>query len=235
MSKILIIPDIHGRTFWNVAKEMTDSVDKVVFLGDYLDPYPEENITSDDALSEFCKILEFKDKYPDKVVLLIGNHDMHYIELKFGNASRMDKLRRDEIHQLFMDDIENFQLVYLLEDKYLFSHAGVYQKWLELTGLHGEDLLDTEKMLRDYWHVLDVYSWYRGGYGAIGSCVWADLRESLHTELLPNVIQIIGHTQLTKPYITAKLKCLDTRSCYILNTETDEIKQYPEDVSEEND
>jgi hypothetical protein len=79
-----------------------------------------------------------------------------------------------------------------------------------------------------------VYSWYRGGYGAIGSCVWADLRESLHTELLPNVIQIIGHTQLTKPYITAKLKCLDTRSCYILNTETDEIKRYPENVSEEN-
>lgn len=233
--KILIIPDVHGRTFWHTAKEIIDDVDKVVFLGDYLDPYPEENVTLDDALTEFCKILAFKDKYPDKVVLLIGNHDLHYIELKFENVSRIDRLRRNEIHQLFMDDIDKFQLVYLLEDKYLFSHAGVYQKWLELTGLYSEDLFDTEKMLKDYWHVLDICSWYRGGHGATGSCVWADLRESLHSDLLPNVIHIIGHTQLTKAYITTKLRCLDTRSCYILNTETDEIKQYPENVSEGND
>lgn len=234
MSKILIIPDVHGRTFWRVAEEVINEMDKVVFLGDYLDPYPDENITPDDALNEFYKILEFKDKYPEKVVLLIGNHDMHYIELRFGNASRMNKLRRVEIHELFMDDIKNFQLVYLLEDKYLFSHAGVYQKWLESSGLHGEDLLNTSKILTDYWYVLDAYTWYRGGYDIVGSCVWADLRESLHMELLPNVIQIIGHTQVTKPYITAKLRCLDTRTCYILNTETDEIKQYPENVSKEN-
>lgn len=74
MSKILIIPDVHGRTFWRVAEEVINEMDKVVFLGDYLDPYPEENITPDDALNEFCKILEFKNKYPEKVVLLIGNH-----------------------------------------------------------------------------------------------------------------------------------------------------------------
>lgn len=159
---------------------------------------------------------------------------MHYIELRFGNASRMDKFRRVEIHELFMDDIKNFQLVYLLENKYLFSHAGVYQKWLESSGLHGEDLLDTSKILTDYWYALDAYTWYRGGYDIVGSCIWADLRESLYMDLLPNVIQIIGHTQIIKPYITAKLRCLDTQTCYVLNTETDEIKQYPENVSKEN-
>ena len=74
--KILVIPDVHGRTFWHVAKEIVDNVDKVVFLGDYLDPYPEENITPDDALIEFCKILEFKEQYMNKVVLLIGNHEI---------------------------------------------------------------------------------------------------------------------------------------------------------------
>lgn len=76
MSKILIIPDVHGRTFWRIAEEVINEMDKVVFLGDYLDPYPEENITPDDALNEFYKILEFKDKYPEKVVLLIGNHEI---------------------------------------------------------------------------------------------------------------------------------------------------------------
>ena len=74
MAKVLIVPDVHGRKFWHKAMEMIDEVDQVVFLGDYLDPYPDENITPDDALNEFYKILEFKDKYPDKIVLLIGNH-----------------------------------------------------------------------------------------------------------------------------------------------------------------
>ena len=38
--RILVIPDVHGRTFWKepVCK-LIESVDKVIFLGDYLDPY----------------------------------------------------------------------------------------------------------------------------------------------------------------------------------------------------
>ena len=43
MSKILCIPDIHCRKFWRKAiNEYKNSVDKVIFLGDYIDPYPEE-------------------------------------------------------------------------------------------------------------------------------------------------------------------------------------------------
>ena len=41
--KILIIPDVHGRRFWRDAIE-SDDYDKVIFLGDYLDPYPDEGI-----------------------------------------------------------------------------------------------------------------------------------------------------------------------------------------------
>lgn len=58
--KILVIPDVHGRTFWHVAKEIIDSVDKVVFLGDYLDPYYHENISKLDTIANFKEILEFK-------------------------------------------------------------------------------------------------------------------------------------------------------------------------------
>ena len=35
---IIIIPDVHGRTFWKEAvRDLTDR--SVIFLGDYLDPY----------------------------------------------------------------------------------------------------------------------------------------------------------------------------------------------------
>ena len=35
--KILIIPDVHGRTFWESALKSGD-YEKIVFLGDYTDP-----------------------------------------------------------------------------------------------------------------------------------------------------------------------------------------------------
>ena len=46
-SKILIIPDVHGRTFWHYAKDHVDEYDKIIFLGDYLDPYRYEGITEE--------------------------------------------------------------------------------------------------------------------------------------------------------------------------------------------
>ena len=76
INKVIIVPDVHGRTFWRLAKEKVDEVDKIVFLGDYLDPYPAEGITTEDAIKEFEEIIEFKKNYNDKVILLYGNHDV---------------------------------------------------------------------------------------------------------------------------------------------------------------
>jgi hypothetical protein len=39
-NNILAIPDVHGRIFWKgPVKKYMAAVDKVIFLGDYLDPY----------------------------------------------------------------------------------------------------------------------------------------------------------------------------------------------------
>ena len=38
--KILVVPDIHGETFWKgPVLKYIEQVDKIIFLGDYLDPY----------------------------------------------------------------------------------------------------------------------------------------------------------------------------------------------------
>ena len=76
--RIIAIPDVHGRTFWKESLEYLDSVDRVVFLGDYLDPYWGERGVADDILSNFMEIISLKQKNMDKVVLLKGNHDEHY-------------------------------------------------------------------------------------------------------------------------------------------------------------
>lgn len=224
MSKILIVPDVHGRSFWHRAEELVNDVDKIVFLGDYLDPYGYEGITFDMALEEFEKILEFKDKYNDKVVLLIGNHDCHYISTSFMDCSRLNYSKRQDIHELYMKHIDKFNLVWEC-DKWLFSHAGVHQEWMELCQFTIDDLKDFKTFREENFPSLACLSFYRGGWNTVGSCVWADLRESLKHELLPEFHHIVGHTQLeANPYRDKNITCVDVRRCFILDTETEEIK-----------
>ena len=224
MSKILIVPDVHGRKFWHKAIEMIDEVDQVVFLGDYLDPYSHEGITFEDALNEFIEILKFKDSHSDKVILLTGNHDWHYIKKEFPDCSRRNYKLLDELNGLFNKNISKFQLIYEI-DNYLFSHAGVYNYWMDMCNFTLDNLKDFQEILSNNWPSLDCVSWVRGGNYPVGSCVWADIRESVGNEL-PVMFkkQIVGHTQMeSKPYITSKIACLDVRQCFILDTETDEI------------
>lgn len=223
MSKILIIPDIHGRSFWHRAEELIDEVDHVVFLGDYLDPYSHEGIDFDTAMDEFHKILEFAESNKDKVTLLMGNHDAHYINTSFMDCSRLNYLQRQDIHELFMKHIDKFNLVWEY-DIWLFSHAGVYEEWMDLCQFKLDDLKDFKTFRKNNFPSLASLSFYRGGYQRVGSCIWADIRESAKHDLLPGFQHIVGHTQLNEePYITYNIACLDVRRCFILNTETEEI------------
>ena len=222
MSKILIVPDVHGRAFWHRAMELVDQVDQIVFLGDYLDPYSHEEISFDLALEEFNKILEFKKEYPDLITLLVGNHDMHYIIEDFMDCSRRNTDMLDQLHELYNSNLDLFNLIHI-EDDWIFSHAGVYKGWMDKYEFTLENL-NLKTFLGSHWPALEDLSWYRGGYNSVGSCVWADLRESVKNELLPGYKQVVGHTQLNdKPYITDKIACVDVRRCFILDTETGEI------------
>ena len=77
MGKVLtIIPDVHGRSFWRRAVQDAPEDGTVIFLGDYLDPYPWEEITPGDATRMLQEIIALKMARPDRVVLILGNHDM---------------------------------------------------------------------------------------------------------------------------------------------------------------
>lgn len=223
MSKILIVPDVHGRAFWHRALELVDQVDQIVFLGDYLDPYSHEGISFDLALEEFNKILEFKKEYPDLITLLVGNHDMHYIIKDFMDCSRRNTDMLDQLHKLYNSNLDLFNLIHI-EDDWLFSHGGVYKGWMDKYEFTLEDL-NLKTFLGSHWPALEDLSMYRGGYNYVGSCVWADIRESLKNELFPGYKQVVGHTQLNdKPFITDKIVCVDVRRCFILDTITGKIE-----------
>lgn len=227
---ILIIPDLHGRTFWKKAiEECFDKVEKVIILGDYLDPYPWEGITRKDAIRNFQDVIDFKKEYKDKVVLLLGNHDGPYINKKFYTRSRYDSSNAYHISEMFRSNRSLFQLAHeeLVNGKrYLFTHSGLLKEWYNRNkNLIGELTVDNLNRLQDIPQgiaALCEVSSRRGGYDKYGSIVWGDVRdmyEGLNNDL-PWEYQVFGHSQQEEhPIITNEFACLDCRKAFILTDE----------------
>ena len=228
---ILIIPDVHGRLFWKKAVE-TGDYEKVVFLGDYVDPYELEGITDEEALGNFEAIIAYKRQNPDKVVLLLGNHDLHYysdIYRDMAQGSRYSSETAITLERLFQDNKPLFQLVWetdLGDRHYLFSHAGVTQSWLRRNlktvkvpdAQHLNHLPETRAGLKALAQVGEM----RWGRFPTGSIVWADSDELLDSDPLPNTYQIVGHTlQLDGPIINDKFACLDCMAAFSLDQQGD--------------
>ena len=226
MSGLVIIPDVHGRPFWREAVRLRPE-EEFIFLGDYLDPYPDEGITGDEALEGLLKVIDLKKRNPDRVTLLWGNHDLHYMypemmgsRYDFGNAERNARL--------FWDNQTLFKMAYETVAggrRFLFSHAGVGMGWIRQSfpGLAPEEL--TAELFNDlvgyprFMEALGDVSFHRWGNKPWGSMVWADVQEQGYEEnQLPGVVQVFGHTLIAKPFnFDDRVYCLDCRRCFRLD------------------
>ena len=225
MSKILIIGDIHGRTFWKDAIEKhADECSKIIFLGDYLDPYPWEFITRKDAIRNFEDIIKYKQDNKDKVILLLGNHDLHYYDDHFRTRSRYDSSNAYHIKEDFRSHKSLFDMAYeemINGQRYLFTHAGVLNSWYKAhKDLIGELTVENLNHLKDIKRGIEILtqvSSERGGMGRIGSMVWSDINEKGDTEDIDGIYQVFGHSQQEEhPVITKTWACLDCRKAFIL-------------------
>lgn len=215
--KILVLGDIHGRKFWRQAiADNIGNVDKVIFLGDYLDPY-EQEIDENQELMECndfydCQglfsmlndIISLKKNEPDKYVLLTGNHTDSYIWSKFRAATRTDYRNWEKYHKFFLENLKYFNLVWI-ENNTIFSHAGISKGWanrvweiLEFPADELSSVMEIAVMLRDtplteftndYINIISDISHYRDGDMFYGSCEWADLRE--HIDMKKSLTEVI--------------------------------------------
>lgn len=253
--KLLVIPDVHGRTFWEdiLPYVNTNEYEKIIFLGDYLDPYPIENISNKQAYNNFHKILDLKKENKDKIILLLGNHDLGYLDDNICNCRKIKELD-EEIFYTFLDNKDLFNITYRLEAKdktILFSHAGFTRTFIEImknTFMDDNEWACIDSL--DEWfhqnvakHVRKVYNLFafcgreRGGMHPTGSCVWADTNETICSEsCLDNTIQIFGHTRLDHiPMYTSMNKtmnCIDSQRVFIFDTETLELSELNKNVTE---
>lgn len=228
----IICPDIHGRKFWkDVANEYDGSV-PFIFLGDYLDPYSEEGITPEDAKDNFMEIWEFKKKWGDNVIMLLGNHDLSYYDFYF-KCCRFSISTNIWYRPFLKENWEYFKFAHNITnngEKFILSHAGIHPLWLYKNNC--EPLFDAEyinTLFDTKKHIYNDYTYYRGGYDRAGSPVWADIREysNINDSQLPdNLTQIVGHTQLVKDKIEFKgICCIDSRQAFVI-TKDNKIEKY---------
>ena len=246
---MIILPDIHGRKFWKQTVEGNEN-EKIIFLGDYFDPYGYEGIFDEDAIANFEEIIDFRNNHKDNVIMLLGNHDCGYLWDGEVCSSRRSRRYYGDIRHLLQENYNYFDLAHyekIGDKEYLFSHSGIHKKWLFLLF---EDFYKNNNytvsqvplLLNNWLHLpntdkevyLGMYSYYRGYVSSTyGSCVWADVREwsdeepQLKENKMLNAYQIFGHTQLElEPIVKSDFACLDVRRGFILTEDNKLIDKF---------
>lgn len=207
--KIIVIGDIHGSDKWEDIVKKHINADKIIFLGDYLDPYLSNYFLYRKLKSNFLKIIKFKQKHLDKVELLIGNHDLHYLYDDVSHCTRYNVKRAKQIREMFDTYRDLFKVAYKYEN-HLFTHAGVSEKWIlkfdTLLNDIKSDYSNIDIVLNDMVKnpfgrlILNKIGDYRktGGYligDNVGGPLWLDKNESYNT-YLEGLHQYVGHSKV---------------------------------------
>lgn len=208
--KILAISDLHGRTIWKEAE--FNAYDQVVFLGDFVDSHVVDDETIYNNLFE---IIQSKRRQPDKFILLVGNHDAQYIHFPHYRCSGFRAWAQPALSDLFKQHESLFDVAYQ-HGAYLFTHAGVTNKWLRQllikTG-HGSIAItpaynlagllnDVHRQPLAFRNLLFEVGPKRGGYDAFSGPIWAD-RSETKIDYLIGFQQVVGHTPVSE-FITLK-------------------------------
>ena len=204
--KILSIGDIHGFDSWKKFVIDISNYDKVIFVGDYVDEYHLSNST---ILNNLLDIIEFKNNYSDKVVLLLGNHDYQYairppkMEI-LGHCSGYRADMHFDLYDVFHNNLKLFQFSYQYEN-YIWTHAGIHRGWYEHFLTEFKKVSDFEGTISDKLNLAFEFEldclldcgFKRKGHSKVGGPLWADKTETWDKPL-KNYHQICGHTPTDK-------------------------------------
>lgn len=200
--KLIAIGDLHGRDTWKQV-DIT-LADRVVFLGDYTDSH---YFSNDVIYQNLEEVIRLKQSKPDKIILLIGNHDAQYLHYPHYRCSGFRPVAQPALSALFAKHEDLFQVAYQ-QESYLFTHAGVSNKWYQYRKSYLEQI-DAKATLADQLNamhqrksttdLLFEVGPVRGGDDRYGGPVWAD-RSETSDNYLPGYHQVVGHTPV--PEIT---------------------------------
>ena len=195
----LVFGDIHGTTYWK--KAVADNPDcRYIFLGDYLDPYTD--VPREELICNLNEIIQLKKDRNDDVVLLLGNHDLHYFCRDVpGTSGRFDYQISEVAREIFTENLSLFTYS-VQEGNRIFTHAGISESWFlnEFKGDLNKNIAEqfnNPQMPREQLRALHQAGEARGGsWCSIGGIFWADISEL--NDPLSGYTQYVGHNRTGK-------------------------------------
>jgi len=191
------IGDFHGRNCWKKFLNENPQINRWVFMGDYTDSFTVSDV---DIRVNLLEIIKLKKANPDKVELLIGNHDFNYMFREDGFfCSGFRPNMKESLWAIFNENKKLFNVAYQEKD-YLFTHAGIHSLWY-LNNKEAMDMFDgnyadklNQAFNSRYYPIFYDVSRPRGGTSPAGSPLWADKSETV-IDRFP-VHQIVGHSRV---------------------------------------
>jgi hypothetical protein len=221
--KIVAIGDTHGRSQWKDIVKKEKDVDKIIFIGDYFDD--KDGYSGEEQIQNFKDIVQFKRNNLDKVILLIGNHDFHYLKgvneeyssYQFGYAKNINQVLQPAVDERLL------QMCYK-QDNNLFSHAGLTKTWCKNCGI---DINNLQESVNDLFKsditkfkftMGDNLSF--GGNDVTQSPIWVR-PQSLVKDMVDGIVCIVGHTQVKEVTVLNDnnlilIDCLGTTDEYLI-------------------
>lgn len=230
--KIVAVGDTHGRSKWKEIIDKEKDFDKFIFIGDYFDA-KDGGYSANRQIENFKEIVEFKRSNPDKVVMLLGNHDFHYLTNANEEYSSFQWSYRKDINEVLQPIVDEGLIQMCYQDgKYFFSHAGITKTWCNNSGvdLDGNIQDEINKLFKTDISKFRFTMGDNGSYGGNDITqppIWVR-PQSLVKDMVDNVICIVGHTQVRElTYMKEEnlilIDCLGTSDDYLV-IENDEVK-----------
>ena len=208
--KRIIFGDFHGH-FDSLNQIYQDEQPySVIHLGDYFDSF---HHTPDGMKEAFTNLLNLRKEHLSNTkngdfVLLLGNHDYHYLQYGLekysGYDNSYDLWAHEQLQELW--NTHQLKLVeYDYNSKTLYSHAGVTNTWLKENRMDGVEL--------EYLNVINLFRLrftYAGGGDYYGDSVYSSPIWVRPNSLLSDMYkdeegnewtQIVGHTHNTSPIV----------------------------------
>ena len=204
--RIIALGDTHGRSLWKEIIDIEKDADLFIFIGDYFDSH-NKGYSGNRQIQNFKEILEFKQANPNKVILLFGNHDYHYIrgigETYSGYQAGYALDIAEVVEKAINDNL--VQMCYL-HDKFFFSHAGLTKTWVKtvlapnnINPLVDEVMVNTINDLLKFqprafgFSMGDRFS--NTGDDITQGPIWVR-PYSLAKDMVEEIICVVGHTQV---------------------------------------
>jgi predicted phosphodiesterase len=196
--RLLVFGDLHGESRWQQHVENIDHYDYVIFMGDYMDSFTHFDT---ELIDNLTKLINFKAMYPNKVILLLGNHDNQYAFSDFYET-RCSGFRQHiylYAKARYKNNMDLFQAAFQVED-ILFTHGGLLNVHYEALNriIKKEENMRYDTYLNMIFNekprMMLLVSAFRGGDDSHSGIFWTDWRELLAEKNILPINQVVGHT-----------------------------------------